>query len=254
MARCMSAIAPAASCASINGGARKCSRAFRRALPHFISRWRRTATSMSSAPTLASYDSVRRIDPQGRVHALNVPFGRPQGLAFDASGVLHVVEALAGSSGVYAIRPDREPELVVAGAGLVGLAFGPAGEMVVASSDSVFSFPLRMILVVGWRAARTGRGVARPSHHVPADSARASASFAWPRRASSGRFSSSPRCRSAIAIASATWASVSVVARAGRRVRPREVVVPPQAVGPMTPFRTIDHTEARSCSRPARRL
>src|SRR5262245_2410189 len=29
-----------------------------------------------SAPTLASYDSVRRIDPQGNVHALHVPFGR----------------------------------------------------------------------------------------------------------------------------------------------------------------------------------
>jgi len=93
-----------------------------------------------AAPTLASYDSVRRIDPQGTVHALNVPFGRPQGLAFDANGVLHVVEALAGSSGVYAIRSDRDPELVVAGAGLVGVAFGPAGEMVVASNDSVFSF------------------------------------------------------------------------------------------------------------------
>jgi sugar lactone lactonase YvrE len=94
-----------------------------------------------SAPTLASYDSVRRIDIEGRVHAVNVPFGRPQGLAFDSHGVLHVVEALAGSSGVYAIRPDRDPELVLAGAGLVGLAFGPAGEMVVASSDSLFSFP-----------------------------------------------------------------------------------------------------------------
>jgi hypothetical protein len=84
---------------------------------------------------------VRRIDPDGKVHALNIPFGRPQGLAFDANGVLHVVEALAGSSGVYAIRPDREPELILAGAGLVGLAFGRGGEMVVASSDSVFSFP-----------------------------------------------------------------------------------------------------------------
>ena len=36
-----------------------------------------------SAPTLASYDSVCRIDPEGRVEALNMPFGRPQGLAFD---------------------------------------------------------------------------------------------------------------------------------------------------------------------------
>jgi sugar lactone lactonase YvrE len=95
-----------------------------------------------SAPTLASYDSVRRIDRDGNVEVMDTPFGRPQGLAFDAAGVLHVVEALAGSSGVYAMRPGREPELVVAGAGLVGLAFSASGEMVVASSDSVYSFPL----------------------------------------------------------------------------------------------------------------
>lgn len=94
-----------------------------------------------SAPTLASYDSIRRVLPDGRVEALNMPFGRPQGLAFDTTGVLHVVEALAGSSGVYAIRPDREPELVVAGAALVGVAFASTGEMVVASSDTVYSFP-----------------------------------------------------------------------------------------------------------------
>jgi len=94
-----------------------------------------------SAPTLASYDSVRRVYEDGRVEGLNIPFGRPQGLAFDPNGVLHIVEALAGSSGVYAIHPDREPELVVAGAGLVGVAFAKNGEMIVASNDSVYSFP-----------------------------------------------------------------------------------------------------------------
>lgn len=94
-----------------------------------------------SAPTLASYDSLFRIDGEGRVQTMKVPFGRPQGLIFDRTGVLHVVEALAGSSGVYAMRPGRDPELVVAGAGLIGLAFGPAGELVVASSGSVYSFP-----------------------------------------------------------------------------------------------------------------
>jgi sugar lactone lactonase YvrE len=94
-----------------------------------------------SAPTLASYDSVRRIDPDGRVEPLNIPFGRPQGMAFDPKGVLHIVEALAGSTGIYAIRPDREPELVVAGAGLVGVAFKADGQMAVASGDSVYSFP-----------------------------------------------------------------------------------------------------------------
>ncbi len=93
-----------------------------------------------AAPTLASYDSVRRISPNGAVETLDFRFGRPQGLAFDASGTLHVVEALAGASGVYAVRPGSPPELVVAGGGLVGLAFGPGGQLVVASNESVFSF------------------------------------------------------------------------------------------------------------------
>lgn len=93
-----------------------------------------------SAPTLASYDSVRRISPNGAVETLPMPFGRPQGLAFDSAGTLHVVEALAGASGVYAIRPGAAPELVLAGAGLVGVAFGPGGKMAVASNESVFTF------------------------------------------------------------------------------------------------------------------
>lgn len=94
-----------------------------------------------SAPTLASYDSIWRVDQHGHVGALDVPFGRPQGLAFDPSGVLHVVEALAGSSGVYALRPGRPRELVVAGGTLVGLAFGPHGQLVVASGETVYGFP-----------------------------------------------------------------------------------------------------------------
>ena len=77
--------------------------------------------------------------PDGKVESLEVPFGRPQGLAFDPNGTLYVVEALAGSSGVYALRRGRAPELVVAGAGLVGVAFAPNGDLIVASSDSVYS-------------------------------------------------------------------------------------------------------------------
>ena len=83
---------------------------------------------------------MRRISPNGAIETLNFRFGRPQGLAFDAAGTLHVVEALAGTSGVYAVRPDASPELVVAGAGLVGLAFGAAGQLVVAANESIYSF------------------------------------------------------------------------------------------------------------------
>ena len=69
-----------------------------------------------------------------------MPFGRPQGLASTLSGVLHVVEALAGSSGVYALRPGRPRELVVSGPSLVGLAFGGDGTLVVTSNDTLYGF------------------------------------------------------------------------------------------------------------------
>jgi sugar lactone lactonase YvrE len=91
-----------------------------------------------SAPSLSTYDYVRRVDPEGHVEVLPVPFGRPQGLAFDGHGVLHVVEALAGASGVYALRPGRPRELVVAGPGLVGVTFAPDGSLIVASNDIVY--------------------------------------------------------------------------------------------------------------------
>ena len=54
-----------------------------------------------TAPTLSPYDVVYRIDLEGRVTPLPHRFGRPQGIAVDASGALFVVEALAGASGLY---------------------------------------------------------------------------------------------------------------------------------------------------------
>jgi sugar lactone lactonase YvrE len=93
-----------------------------------------------TAPTLSAYDPVYKIDPEGAVEVLPATFGRPQGLAFDAEGRLHIVEALAGASGVYRVDAGRAPELVVAGSGLVGVAFGPRGEMVVASNETAYRF------------------------------------------------------------------------------------------------------------------
>ena len=57
-------------------------------------------------------------------------FGRPQGIAFDSQGALYVVEALAGSNGLYRVRPDGSAELIVAGQSLVGVAFDPTGGLV----------------------------------------------------------------------------------------------------------------------------
>jgi sugar lactone lactonase YvrE len=95
-----------------------------------------------TAPTLSTRDSLYRVSADGSVNVVWSGFGRPQGLAFDAQGALYVVEALAGSSGLYRLRvtssPVREPEQVVASASLIGVAIDPAGGLVVASADTVY--------------------------------------------------------------------------------------------------------------------
>jgi|SoiMethySBSTD1v2_1073268.scaffolds.fasta_scaffold23414_3 sugar lactone lactonase YvrE len=94
-----------------------------------------------AAPTLGSYDHVYRISRDGDVRALPMPFGRPQGLAFSPDGLLHVVDALAGASAVYRFtNPDAQPEVVATGSGLIGLAFGPGGEFVLASNETAYRF------------------------------------------------------------------------------------------------------------------
>ena len=94
-----------------------------------------------SDPTLNSYDHVYRVSRHGEVHAVPVPLGRPQGLAFSPDGALHVVDALAGASGLYRFADvDAAPELVASGTGLIGVAFGPAGEVVVSSNDTAYRF------------------------------------------------------------------------------------------------------------------
>jgi sugar lactone lactonase YvrE len=91
-----------------------------------------------TGPTLSSYDGIYRIAPDGSVTAHYPGFGRPQGLAFDPSGSLFVIEALAGGSGLYRVPPEGPPELVLAGPGLVGVAFDPSGDLVVCSSETAY--------------------------------------------------------------------------------------------------------------------
>ena len=57
------------------------------------------------------------------------------------TGTLHVIDALAGASGVYRFADlDGPPEMVVSGGALVGIAFGPQGEVVVASNETAYRF------------------------------------------------------------------------------------------------------------------
>ena len=52
-----------------------------------------------------------------------------------------VVEALAGSSGLYRLAAGAEPELFLSGPGLIGVAFDPRGGLVVCSNDSAYRLP-----------------------------------------------------------------------------------------------------------------
>ena len=97
-----------------------------------------------SAPTLGTYDHIYRIGRDGDIQTLSHTMGRPQGMAFSPDGLLHVTDALAGAGGLYRFRSlDEEPELVVSGNALVGVAFGPSGELAVATNDTAYRFGSR---------------------------------------------------------------------------------------------------------------
>jgi hypothetical protein len=93
-----------------------------------------------TGPTLSARDPVYRVGLDGSIEVRQHGFGRPQGLAFDAQGHLYVVDALAGGSAVYRLRAGggAEPERVVLGGGLIGLAFDPLGGVVFVSPDTAY--------------------------------------------------------------------------------------------------------------------
>ena len=91
-----------------------------------------------TAPTQSTYDSIYRVEPDGSISTLDARFGRPQGIAFDSTGALFVVEALAGASGLYRLPSGGQPELVLAGLNLVGVAFDSFGGLIVCSNETAF--------------------------------------------------------------------------------------------------------------------
>ena len=92
-----------------------------------------------TAPTLATRDLLYRVGRQGDVTVVSRAFGRPQGLTIDAQGAIYVAEALAGTSGIYRLTPGHdEPECIIAGPSLIGVAIHPRGGFVVSSAESVY--------------------------------------------------------------------------------------------------------------------
>lgn len=96
-----------------------------------------------TGPTVSSFDAITRIDEDGEPTVFYRGLGRPQGLAFDREGNLYVAASLRGRRGIVRISPDGiEAEVVVAGMNLVGLAFSPKGEMIVATNEAAYSLAL----------------------------------------------------------------------------------------------------------------
>ena len=91
-----------------------------------------------SGPTTSSFDAIYRISMAGDVTPYYRGLGRPQGLAFDASGNMYVAASLKGRRGVIRINQAREPEQFLSGPGIVGLAFTPARSLVLATNNALY--------------------------------------------------------------------------------------------------------------------
>ena len=96
-----------------------------------------------TGPTVASFDSVTRVDSEGEVSVFFKGLGRPQGLTFDDDGNLLVAASLRGRRGIVRISPDgTDADMFVAGMNLVGLAFSATGDLAITSTDSIYSLTL----------------------------------------------------------------------------------------------------------------
>ncbi len=90
-----------------------------------------------TGPSTSSFDAIHQIDPEGNVSVWLRGFGRPQGIAFDAHQRLHVCASYHGQRGIFRIT-EAGVEQVVSGQGIVGLAFGPDGSLIAATSGSLY--------------------------------------------------------------------------------------------------------------------
>ena len=94
-----------------------------------------------AAPTTSSFDAIHRIDPKGTVTVWRRGFGRPQGLAFDPANRLHLCASYRGQRGIFRVLEDGAVEQVVAGPGIVGLAFTREQDIVAVTGNSVYRIP-----------------------------------------------------------------------------------------------------------------
>ena len=103
-------------------------------------------TLFVTAPSTSSYDSIYAIDQGGVVRVYYRGLGRPQGLAFDVAGNVYVSASFHGTRGIVCIKPNGdsggEASVVLAGSGIVGLAFAPGGNAILAANGAVYDVAL----------------------------------------------------------------------------------------------------------------
>jgi len=59
-------------------------------------------------------------------------------LAFDVDGNLYVAGSTGGRRGIIRITPEREASVFLTGPNIVGLAFAPGGDMIVATTSALY--------------------------------------------------------------------------------------------------------------------
>lgn len=97
-----------------------------------------------TGPTTSSFDAIYRISPSGEVGVFYRGLGRPQGMAFDASGNLFVAASHQGRKGIVKITPEAEASLCLSGPNIVGLAIAPGGDMLITTTGALFRVPLKL--------------------------------------------------------------------------------------------------------------
>jgi sugar lactone lactonase YvrE len=99
-------------------------------------------TLFVTGPTTSSNDVLYAIKQDGTPVAHYRGLGRPQGLALDIAGNVYLAASLRGRRGIVQISLDGEAALVASGSGIVGLAFMPAGDAIVATNQALFGLSL----------------------------------------------------------------------------------------------------------------
>ena len=95
-----------------------------------------------SGPTTSSFDAIHRISKNGEVETFYRGLGRPQGLAFDAQDRLYIAASFQGRRGIVRFTEPTKPEIFVSGPAIVGLAFTPGGDLILATHNSLFRLKL----------------------------------------------------------------------------------------------------------------